>query len=142
MFKIVILLLIALPCFAKSLLKSEPPQNEFVLYMPDLEKKFEDLLNSKDKCSLESYRKLEQIIVEFYIWMHFQKSLNAIRMLNTMTEKFHSKEGEKNKVYYGLEDILNDKDEVTEERVFQELNSWRKRTCGSLNGIINEFPKN
>jgi hypothetical protein len=128
--KLLILFLISISCMAdKSFFNPQPTQSEFVLYMPDLSKKFDALANGPNKCSQETYRKLEQIITEVFIWYHFQNSVESLTMLNTMTSKLEVVEGEQpEKIVYTVEDALPE-DEITEEQVVEQLNLWRQREC-------------
>jgi hypothetical protein len=133
MYKLLILLLISVPCVAdKSLLKHSPVESEFILYIPDLSNRFEQIISSKDKCSLESYRNMEKIINEVYVWVKFQKSVESIEMLNTLTEKLGTF-GEQEKPIYSPEDVLNnslpDLEDITQDAVLEQLNQWRIREC-------------
>lgn len=134
MIKLLILLLISVPCVAdKSLFNPQPVPSEFVLYMPDLSKKFNDIIGGPNKCSLDNYRQMEQIIGEIYIWYHFQRSVDSLAMLNTMTSKLQAVEGEQQPaIVYSYDDALSDGDEVTQDQVVAQLNQWRLRECTFL----------
>jgi len=113
---LILLILFSCTSYAdKSLFNPKPTPSEFVLYMPDLEKNFMALINGSNKCSLESYRKMEDIIYEVYIWMHFQQSIKSLDMLNSMTGK--------------LQIDFSKDDEPSELDVIQMLNAWRIREC-------------
>lgn len=135
MYKLLILLLISVPCVAdKSFFNPQPVNSEFVLYMPDLAKKFDEIITGPNKCSLESYRKMEQILNQIYIWYNFQKSIDSLSMLNSMTSRLEEVEGEqKGKIVYTVDDALGYDDEITEEQVIAQLNNWRSRECTLLN---------
>jgi hypothetical protein len=117
----------------KSFFNPQPVQSEFVLYLPDLVKQFDAIISGKDKCSQESYRKMERILSEIYIWYHFQNSIESLVMLNTLTSKLEEVEGlQPGKRIYEIDDALPDGDEVTQEQVIDQLNLWRQRECTVL----------
>lgn len=110
------------------------PRNnsEFILYLPDIEKNFNEMVKSPNKCTPANYRKMEQTLEEAFVWYHFSRSVEKLAVINGIFKTLTIGElPDQNTRSYEQQMEFNGDFDPTIKEAIQELNLWYDRECNS-----------